>query len=156
MDHEKHIPCDVLVLDSLYFRVHLLSHWLVLVQWLMNRKSRFLYLTWMHPGRWCRHSNAGNKCLVMVGERSYKQPWWAKNEVEAEREKEISSCILVLLIPALTYGRGKTWAMLDHQYWWVGTGLGGPWARGVVWVVSGLRHEQSTHICNWKETWQPL
>jgi hypothetical protein len=44
--------------------------------------------------------------LLKVRESSYKRPWRARWELEAERE---SFSFQLLLKPKLTYGKGRTW-----------------------------------------------
>jgi hypothetical protein len=70
----------------------------------MNRISRFLYPTWMHPGRIWKHNECGNKSLLKIKESSYKRPWWG----QVDAGNRVSSSFQVLLKPMLTYGKRRT------------------------------------------------
>jgi hypothetical protein len=50
---------------------------------MINRKSGFLYPTWMHPGRIWRHSENDDKSLLKVRGECYKSLWWGQVETRS-------------------------------------------------------------------------
>jgi hypothetical protein len=57
-----------------YFVLIAFILFVLVLQSLINRKSRFLYPTLMHPSKICRFSKGDNKSLLKVRKKSYKRP----------------------------------------------------------------------------------